>query len=293
MFENERTLMSMRWGNMGGDFQLTTINARAETLTSKAMWSKLLPTNRCAVVANGYFEWTTEGGKKKPHFVHHKDKPLMVMAGLYEKHGDEFHYAVITTRCAKDIGWLHDRMPVILDTEEKIDLWISGDYSTEKGKLLNLLQPLAGLECYAVPEIVNSFRNDSADCLRELDDFKKMGGIAAFFQASKESEKQEVKSEPNVAGQNNFNAETNRKENNTVITNTTTTATAENGKEDGGVDNQETVGEKRKVKEEKRSDGENEKQEAKEEKGEESENVAIKKSVSGEHAAKKIKTEKK
>eukprot|EP00026_Physarum_polycephalum_P010477 Phypoly_transcript_10641.p1 GENE.Phypoly_transcript_10641~~Phypoly_transcript_10641.p1 ORF type:complete len:413 (+),score=137.37 Phypoly_transcript_10641:177-1241(+) len=181
----------MKWGYMGNNPQLSTINARAEGITSSPMWSKLISTNRCAVVASGYFEWQTTGGKKQPHYLHFKDRPLIVMAGLYEEQLEEnesdsvFHYTIITTANAKDIGWLHDRMPVILDTDEKIDLWISGDYATQKNEILSLLKPYEGLECYAVPELVNSNRNDTPDCLKRNEEFKKTGGIAAFFQAPK------------------------------------------------------------------------------------------------------------
>ena len=59
-----------------------------------------------------------------------------------------FHYTIITTANAKDIGWLHDRMPVVLDTDEKIDLWISGDYETQKDEILSVLKPYEGLEWY-------------------------------------------------------------------------------------------------------------------------------------------------
>ena len=59
-----------------------------------------------------------------------------------------FHYTIITTANAKDIGWLHDRMPVVLDTDEKIDLWIRGDYETQKDEILSVLKPYEGLEWY-------------------------------------------------------------------------------------------------------------------------------------------------
>jgi putative SOS response-associated peptidase YedK len=44
----------MKWGYLGTNPQLSTINARAEGITSSPMWSRLISTNRCAVVASGY-----------------------------------------------------------------------------------------------------------------------------------------------------------------------------------------------------------------------------------------------
>lgn len=58
----------------------------------------------------------------------------------------EGHYAIITTDCAKDISWLHERMPVILDTDEKIDMWLNPENTPET--LLKILRPLEGLEWY-------------------------------------------------------------------------------------------------------------------------------------------------
>jgi putative SOS response-associated peptidase YedK len=203
VFDNERVLRCMKWGGVGNNPQHNTINARSEALTNNSMWSRLVKKKRCVVVASGYFEWKTDGSKKLPHYVHFKDKPLLPMAGLYEErevNGEtEYHYTIITTRCAKDIAWLHDRMPVILDTDEKIDAWISDDWESNAVKLMKMMQPYEGLECYPVPPVVNSNKNDSPDCIKKFEEFKKTGGIASFF--TRLPKKEEPKSEVKVENQ--------------------------------------------------------------------------------------------
>lgn len=60
---------------------------------------------------------------------------------------------------------------------------------------------------YAVPELVNSNRNDTADCIRKYEDFKKTGGIAAFFQGPKK----EIKDEPSSVSASKKKEEEERK----------------------------------------------------------------------------------
>ena len=78
---------------------------------------------------SGYYEWN-RFGDKRPFYIHSQDgKPLYIAAlyseawGRSEVKDEEAAYsqpscrfAVITTDAAKDIGHLHDRMPVILDS---------------------------------------------------------------------------------------------------------------------------------------------------------------------------------
>eukprot|EP01112_Ceratiomyxa_fruticulosa_P000468 TRINITY_DN10428_c0_g1_i1.p1 TRINITY_DN10428_c0_g1~~TRINITY_DN10428_c0_g1_i1.p1 ORF type:complete len:360 (-),score=76.13 TRINITY_DN10428_c0_g1_i1:12-1091(-) len=89
-------------------------------------------------------------------------------------------YCLITTEASQELGWLHDRMPVILDTEEKVDLWLNTEEYNEK-ELLSLLVPTTGLECYEVPPLVNSIKNQGKDCIAKLSEYKKTVGIASFF----------------------------------------------------------------------------------------------------------------
>jgi putative SOS response-associated peptidase YedK len=68
------------------------------------------------------------------------------------------------------INPLHDKMPVILNIQD-IDLWLDPKI-TDPEKLKNLFVPYAcsseKLEMYLVSDIVNSPRNDTAECISPL-----------------------------------------------------------------------------------------------------------------------------
>ena len=52
----------MHWGLIpswakGGQFKRPLINARSETIWEKLSFKKLIKSNRCIVLANGFYEW--------------------------------------------------------------------------------------------------------------------------------------------------------------------------------------------------------------------------------------------
>jgi putative SOS response-associated peptidase YedK len=59
----ERELATMRWGLVPHfaqdlrDFRMNTINAKAETLMTSAMWRLPFTRRRCLVPADGFYEW--------------------------------------------------------------------------------------------------------------------------------------------------------------------------------------------------------------------------------------------
>ncbi|MFP5368057.1 MAG: SOS response-associated peptidase, partial [Actinomycetes bacterium] len=60
------------------------INARSESVLEKPAFRKAIQSRRCAVPADGYYEWTQEGGRKQPWFLTSRDGSPLAMAGLYE-----------------------------------------------------------------------------------------------------------------------------------------------------------------------------------------------------------------
>jgi len=104
------------------------INARAETAHEKPMFKKHINEGRCVVPANGYYEWKkpNEGQKKKvKHLIKDKHGNLLFMAGLWRdgKNGREF--VIITKKPSGEIIDIHNRMPVMLKTDQ-IESWLSG-----------------------------------------------------------------------------------------------------------------------------------------------------------------------
>lgn len=110
------------------------INARVEKMMTPGMWVGPFSSSRCIVPMRGYYEWTTDGKAKIPHFLH--GGGLLAAAGLtwHMRHQDQdVRCFVVITREARDAsGQVHDRMPAFL-TEDLYDQWLDPESLTIKG----------------------------------------------------------------------------------------------------------------------------------------------------------------
>jgi putative SOS response-associated peptidase YedK len=144
------------------------INARAETLAQKPSFRRPFVSQRCLIVADGFYEWRKSNHKRDPFFFYLKRRPFG-FAGIYDvwhsPKGEVVHScSIITTRANELIQPLHDRMPVIL-TKEAEALWL--DPRTPIEELTNLLQPISAreMEGYQVSQRVNSPAYDGPECI--------------------------------------------------------------------------------------------------------------------------------
>lgn len=201
-------LQSMKWGlvpfwtKRNPDYAsvLKTINARDDSLASKGgMWNTMKQRKRCVVVAQGFYEWLKKnGGKEKiPHFVKRKDEQLMCFAGLWDcvqyDGSDEKHYtySIITTDSNKQLSFLHDRMPVILENgSDEIRTWLDPERSEWSKELQSLLKPYQGeLECYPVSKDVGKVGNNSPSFIVPIASSENRNNIANFFGNAKKKTK--------------------------------------------------------------------------------------------------------
>lgn len=96
------------------------INARLETLTEKPSFRTAVAKRRCIVPASGYFEWKTDGTRKRPYFIHPADGAPLAFAGLAEAWrptaDDEWLITctIVTTAARGDMRDIHDRQPVMM-----------------------------------------------------------------------------------------------------------------------------------------------------------------------------------
>lgn len=164
---------AMRWGfdapwKKGGGM---VINARRESLESSRLWRPLLENEeqRCLIPADGFYEWRSRGAgrPKQPYLFELADGGPFVFAGLWRGgSGDEPPECVIVTCEANDlVAGVHDRMPVMLRTEEA-EQWVAGD----DGQAQAALRPLdsTAMRVRPVSTSVNSSRRDDPDLLTEL-----------------------------------------------------------------------------------------------------------------------------
>ena len=68
---------------------------------------------------------------------------------------------IVTTKANAQTALVHHRMPLILQPDN-YDLWL-GDWNERKQLLAK--KPEVDLESYPVGKTVNSYRNDSPDCI--------------------------------------------------------------------------------------------------------------------------------
>ncbi|MBU9711408.1 SOS response-associated peptidase [Evansella tamaricis] len=184
----------MRWGlipSWAKDEKIgyKMINARSETIHEKPSFRSIVNRRHCLIVANGFYEWKKEGGKKQPYFIHLSSGEPIVMAGLWDRWisstGTEVVSCTILTTEANDfMRKLHHRMPVILD-REKGGAWLrlsslsrsssSGTRKTEaesnftsfKKKYFRALATNV-LDAYQVSTFVNNAKNESQVCLERI-----------------------------------------------------------------------------------------------------------------------------
>lgn len=174
--EKRAVLGRLRWGLLP-DSAFATINARAETLTERPAFKGLVTTNRCLVLADGYFEWEKSGPRgKRPHYARLKGHPVFAMAGLHAirrraRTGEWQHtFTIITTEPNDAMRRIpHDRMPAILD-KPGLRLWL--DPGTDTTAALSLLRPYPAdrMEIHPVSPIVNDWRNDVPGCIQPVSD---------------------------------------------------------------------------------------------------------------------------
>jgi putative SOS response-associated peptidase YedK len=147
------------------------INARAETLTEKPSFKRLIGKRRCLVVADGFYEWAKQGRGKMPmRFVLKSGEPF-AFAGLWDRWkkpdgGPLDSFTIITTQANDLLKPIHDRMPVILGEGDE-EIWLDPKVA-DSIRLVSVLKPFSPelMEGYFVSRLVNSPRNDLPECIR-------------------------------------------------------------------------------------------------------------------------------
>ncbi|BAZ93731.1 uncharacterized protein FOKN1_1333 [Thiohalobacter thiocyanaticus] len=137
----------------------STINAKAETLTTSRLWRFPFQHFRCLIAADGFYEPKDTGEKRKPqYYFRRRDGEPFFMAGLWGRWeppggegGEAFDScAIITTEANAVVGEVHPRMPVILQPDAWAQ-WLDPAV-TDPEQVQDLLEPAPdeGWEGYPV-----------------------------------------------------------------------------------------------------------------------------------------------
>lgn len=175
-----RVLDRVRWGLVPswardpsvGD---RMINARAETVATKAAYGRAFARRRCIMPADGFYEWQAVArGRKQPWFFRRRDGEPLAIAGLWERWRDPTlgadaprvrSCAMVTTTANALMAPIHDRMPAVL-AERAWDRWLDPD-EADTDALLALLVPMPPdeLEAWPVSTLVNAAANNGPELL--------------------------------------------------------------------------------------------------------------------------------
>ncbi|MBC7855638.1 MAG: SOS response-associated peptidase [Pirellulaceae bacterium] len=176
-----RHAAALRWGlvpSWAKDVKsgARSINARAETVAEKPMFRAAFKRRRCLVLADGYYEWRTSGKEKQPYHFRYQDQRPFAFAGLWEAwRGPEGNdppletCTIITTAARGIAATLHERMPVIIPSRQ-YDVWLDPK-ELDPSQAEALLHPLHQDDVVpiAVSRLVNSVKNDRAECLESAE----------------------------------------------------------------------------------------------------------------------------
>jgi putative SOS response-associated peptidase YedK len=61
-----------------------TLNAKAETITTKPSFRHSIKVKRCLVLADGFYEWQHVKNKTFPYYIHLKGQQLFAFAGIWD-----------------------------------------------------------------------------------------------------------------------------------------------------------------------------------------------------------------
>jgi len=178
IMEERKKFVMMRWGlvpSWSNDpligFQM--INARAETLSQKASFKNSFKKLRCIIPCSGFYEWKKLDKKTKvPYFIRLRNGTPFALAGLWDRWnkdgGNLTTFTIITTTPNNIIKPIHDRMPVILKSENH-DMWINPDI-TDTEYISDFLKPYPSeeMELYEISTFVNNPKNDSPECIEPI-----------------------------------------------------------------------------------------------------------------------------
>jgi putative SOS response-associated peptidase YedK len=173
----DRELLPAKWGLVNSWAKdnkraAQQINARAETLESRAAFKAAFRERRCVIPADGFFEWVGPKNARQPLWFHRPDRGLLLFAGLYEywalSPGQwERTFTIVTTEANDLVGRVHDRMPVIL-TDDAIESWLLPRQDVAELQQLLVPSPDSLLIATPVSSRANSVKNDDPDVLSEV-----------------------------------------------------------------------------------------------------------------------------
>jgi putative SOS response-associated peptidase YedK len=172
--EPVRELSLIRWGLIplwakDSSVAASMINARSETADTKPAFRDALKSRRCLIPADGFYEWQRMGKTKQPYCFEVGEGQLFAFAGIWDRwsgpDGKTVETCSILTTTPNSVtSAVHDRMPVILDSDS-YELWLDPGMR-DVSAASELLKPYDArlMRCYPVSNRINRVANDDEEC---------------------------------------------------------------------------------------------------------------------------------
>jgi putative SOS response-associated peptidase YedK len=161
---DRRVLLPAVWGYQTSRGR-PLINVRGEQVGSGAGFRDAFKDRRCALIADGFYEWPGDG---QPPFWYHRPGGGLILLGALFQAGAQLadssrpRFTVLTTRPNELIRPVHDRMPVIIPPAD-LDRWLTAPPADATPLLAPA--PADALAATPVSKRVNSVRNDDPACI--------------------------------------------------------------------------------------------------------------------------------
>jgi putative SOS response-associated peptidase YedK len=173
---NALTASSMKWGlqpELPHETRLKSplskppikpINARIESVRSKPSFREPWRLRRCLIPASGYFEWQQRGFNKLPYYIKPLDSNILLFAGIWSQAANgQMSYSILTKQADTQITELHDRMPIMLSTNEA-QVWCTSAPETAYEMAISNSAPRLGF--HAIDDAIGSVKNDGPELLK-------------------------------------------------------------------------------------------------------------------------------
>ncbi len=145
-------------------------NAKSETILTKAPFKQAIKSQRCLIIADGYFEWKKIGKTKTPYRITLANDELFSFAGIWDywenSKGEIINsFSILTTTANSLLEEINERMPVIL-TKENEQKWITDKLTDQE--ITSFLTPLDKdrMSYYQAHKVVNSAEYDYPECIQ-------------------------------------------------------------------------------------------------------------------------------
>lgn len=167
-----RTLEQMKWGIeapwSSGPQQL--INARGEKLAESRFWKPMLEARRCAIPADGFYEWRAPSGGakfKQPFLFTREGGEGFWFAGLFSASKSEDSSAanecvIVTVAPNELVEGVHDRMPAMLG-EGQLDAWLGVDSAVASEQLAPY--PSKEMSALAIGRAIGNAQNEGPELI--------------------------------------------------------------------------------------------------------------------------------